>query len=337
MSLLVSIWVAVATTLLNGFFAGVETGFTSARRISLDHRARQGSRAAAWAARLARRREDVITSAVVGNNVAVVVGTSVLTAAFVAWLGAVGEPIAAVAMTVVTIVFGEILPKTIYRAQPERMVVWSTPPFAILAILLAPVTWMARSVAGLALRLTGGPAVGTRSDVSRDALVATFQRSHRNAQLDDREQQLVLRFARNSTLPLRKVVTPMEAVATLTHEATVAEAVERVREGGHSRLPVRGPHGDLRGLVLFRDLIDAGPDEPVAPYERTLVYLPAEMGLDEAIGILTGQRGNMAAVLGHDDRAIGIVTLEDLLEPLVGDILDEHDRPEGEQRGLFGS
>ena len=330
MSMTMAIWIALAMTFLNGFFAGVETGFTSARRISLDHRARGGSWAARVAVGLARRREDVITSAVVGNNLAVVIGTSVLTAAFVGWLGTPGETLAAVLMTVVTIIFGEILPKTIYRAQPERMAIWSAPGFAILALLISPLTLFARTFARVALALVGGPAPGTRSELSRDALLATFRLSHRHAQLDDREEQLVSRFARNSMLPLKLVMTPLALVSTLHHDAQISDAIDLVRDRGHSRLPVLGPDGELRGIVLFRDLIAARPADRVEPYERTLLYLPAAMGLDEAIGVLAEHRGNMAAVLDETDRSLGIVTLEDLLEPLVGDILDEHDRPESQ-------
>ena len=145
----------VASILLNGFFAGMETGITSARRVRLVHQAREGRRGASIAAGLVRRRERSVVSAVVGNNVAVVTGTALATAWAVDLMGARGETIAAVAMASLNIVFGEILPKTAFRARPEKMTIYGAATFRALRWMLLPLEVGAVAVARVILALFG--------------------------------------------------------------------------------------------------------------------------------------------------------------------------------------
>lgn len=321
-------WSLIAlSVLLNAFFAGVETGFTSARRIRLLHRARNGSRTAGLAALLLRRRENMIIAAVVGNNVAVVAGTAVATSAFVAWYGGAGETWAAVVMSALNIVFGEILPKALYRSHPELLLSASAGPFWLMSRVLLPLQWFALVLSRGLLTLLGQ---GTESGVprlSRERLLRIFRMSRERGEVGEGEDALIHRFVNASRLPLTHVLTPVEQVATLSAGSTAGDALALVHDTGHSRLPVRHADGELGSLVLFRDLMDADPGDTLERYHRSLLYLPERMGLDEAIAALTTAQLSLAAVVDAEGHSVGIVTLEDLLEPLVGDILDEHDRP----------
>jgi putative hemolysin len=309
----------------SAFFSGIETGITSARRIPILHRAKLRHWPSRLAARLLRHREDGIVTAVVGNNITLVAGTSVATAACLARFGHGGETVAAVGMTAINIVFAEILPKSLYRAKPERMLTWSAPLFVALDAILFPLRWLAAMSAQITLRLAGLGRAHADPVITRQRLLAIFRRSHQHQELDAQQQDLVRRLVGNCRTPVEKIVTPMDAVARLRCDDTVADAIALVRETGHSRLPVTDEEENIRGLVLFRDLIHARREDRVDLYERTLTVLPRDMGLDEAIGALTDQHQSMAAVVDFQDRSIGILTLEDLLEPLVGEIVDEHD------------
>jgi CBS domain containing-hemolysin-like protein len=317
----------------NGFFAGVETGITSARRIPVQHRARQGHRPSMLTARLLVRREDGIVTAVVGNNIMIVAGTSIATAFLVDRLGQSGETVAAVAMTILNILFGELLPKSLYRARPETLLTWSAPLFIALAWLLLPLRWLAASTAKAALQLVGLYPPQADPRMTRERLLSVFRRSRRHRELDAGQQDLVQRLVHNCQTPVEAIMTPLDRVAKLGPDDRVVDAISLVRETGHSRIPVADPSGNIRGLIFFRDLIQASPQDPVAGYERSLAAFPRRMGLDEAIGALTDRRQSMASVVDDADRSIGILTLEDLLEPLVGEILDEHDASAAGQEG----
>lgn len=321
------IWAALvgASIVLNGFFAGMETGITSSRRVRLVYWARSGRRGAGLAARLVRRREKSVVAAVVGNNVAVVTGTALATAWAVSALGPRGETVAAVAMASLNIVFGEILPKAAFRGRPEALVVPGAPLFRALALLLWPVEVFATTMARFLLAAVGVRGAHVEEHVTRARLVQLFGMSRERRQLDPAEDRLLSDFVGNSHRAVREVMTPWHDVARVGIGASVREVFDRVRATGHSRLPVELPDGSLRGLVLYADLQGMAEAEGIREKVREHLRIPETMALDEAIAVLTDRQVSLAVVTGAGPVPRGVVTVEDLLEPFVGDILDEHD------------
>lgn len=323
----VGIALVLLSVVLNAFFAGVETGFTSARRVRLVHWARAGRPGARLAARLSERRETAIVGAVVGNNVAVVAGTGVATALAVRAWGSDGEALAAIIMASVNIVFGEILPKTAFRSRPEPLIVASAGAFLVLDRLIAPMRILAVQLSRGLLWLLGVRSEEPELSFTRERLAQHFALSRSAAGLDPDEDRLLRSFIDHARRPVASVATPLEQVTTVPHDALAQDVLRRVRETGHSRLPVLGPDGAVVGLILFRDLHASVSSAPISHHIRDAVRIPAAMGLDEAIGALTERQVSLAVVESSDGVPLGVVTLEDLLEPLVGDILDEHDLP----------
>lgn len=322
------IYVAIVATLANGFFAGIETGLTSAREVVLLHRAEVGGWWSRLAANLMRRREQAIVGAVVGNNVAVVFGSAAATAACVYRFGSVGETYAAIAMSAVTVLVGEALPKAAYRARPERLI-WATAPFyRVLEILMTPAVFLAIQLSNIVLKMLRIRPASAGSQLSRDALRILIDQSLGERDRQHTQNRMLRRSLEHLTTPTLQRVTPLEATVCLRADSSVRDAIALIEESGHSRLPVRDGRG-LRGLVLFSDLLDAEDDEPILDFEREIAQLDANLGLDEALVMLAPRGTSLAAVVDEGGNTLGIVTLEDLLEPLVGDILDEHDAAAG--------
>lgn len=321
------VWILLvgSSILLNGFYAGMETGITSSRRVRLVHWARQGRRGAELAARLVRRRERSVVAAVVGNNVAVVTGTALATAWAVQELGSRGETVAAVSMAALNIVFGEILPKTAFRARPEKLIVPGAAFFQLSATLLRPLEFLATSAAKLVLALLGERGAHADEALTRGRLLQLFALSRERRELDPSENRLLTDFVAHSHRSVADVMTPWERVARVPADATVREVFEQVRVTGHSRLPAVRPDGSLFGLLLYRDLQGLPPDADCRSKVRDFIRIPAWMAIDEALGVLADRQVSLAVVTGPDRIPEGVVTLEDLLEPFVGDILDEHD------------
>lgn len=314
-----------ASIVLNGFFAGMETGITSSRRVRLLHRARQGLRGAQIAADLVRQREKSVVAAVVGNNVAVVTGTALATTWAVAELGSRGETVAAVVMAALNIVFGEILPKAAFRGRPESLVVPGAALFRFFSLLLWPVAVVVTGMARFLLAAIGVRGPHAEERLTRGRLVQLFALSRERRQLDPSENRLLADFVGNSHRAVSEVMTPWDRVARVPVEATVREVFDRVRQTGHSRLPVELPDGSLRGLVLYADLHGKREGEGIQDRIRDYLRIPEWMALDEAIAVLTDRQVSLAVVTGAGPVPRGVVTVEDLLEPFVGDILDEHD------------
>lgn len=310
---------------LNGFFAGMETGITSARRVRLTHWARKGRPGASVAASLVRRREKSVVAAVVGNNVAVVTGTALATAWAVNVLGTRGETVAAVAMAALNIVFGEILPKTAFRARPETLLLYGAALFRLLARVLWPVEILATSAAGLILALLGQRRVRDEDGLTRAGLLQVFALSRERQQLDAAENRILADFVGNSHRAVQEVMCPWDEVSRVHVDATVREVFDQVRLTGHSRLPVELADGSLGGLILYRDLHGLPDGAGIRSRVRDYLRIPEWMALDEALAVLTDRQVSLAVVTGSGPIPRGIVTVEDLLEPFVGDILDEHD------------
>lgn len=329
MSALVEIWIVALSTLLSAFFSGVETAVISARSISIAHRVRGGQPRARLARALLARREAAIVTSVLGNNLVLVAGSAAATALCVAAYGAKGEWIAAFSMTILTVILGEVLPKAIFRAQPERGLVLAAPVFFAIEWILFPLRWVVLAAAHFILRLTGMQGADPVEQFSREAVRASFERSLRHGS----EEQLLRRFLDNIARPIRELATPLDIAACLSPHDTVGAAIARVRDSHHSRLPVLDDDGRFGGLVLFRDLLDAELDSPVHEHEREILQLPQSMGLDEAIMVLTGHNASLAGVVDEADRPLGILTLEDLLAALLGNFQPESALPEGLAQG----
>ncbi len=313
------------SVVLNAFFAGFETGLTSARRVRLAHWAARGRRGAERAARLVRRREESIVGALIGNNLAVVAGTSVATALAIRHFGEQGEAVAGTTMAVLNIVFGEILPKATFRARPEALLVASAPAFDALMLLLGPLRAAAVVTARGVLWLLGERTPWEEESYTRAHLRSIFAMSRERERLARPESVRVTRFLAHAHRPLRELVTPLERVHSLPADATREDLRREIRRTGHSRLPAVDARGEMVGLVLFHDLIRLQPGESIVRVTREILRLPETMSLDEAIAAMRHRQVSLAAVCGAGGRSVGIVTLEDLLEPLVGRIDDEHD------------
>jgi putative hemolysin len=326
------IFIIVISTLGNGFFAGVETGLTSAREIVLLHRARGGGWWSRISARLMERREDAIIGAVVGNNVTVVIGSAAATAAFVTRFGDRGDIYAAVVMSAITVLFGEALPKAAFRARPEGLLWLAGPPYRLLEILLFPITWLAATLSRAILALLRVAPSKQITGLSRQAIQLVLRMSVPRYEGRRAQQQLLDRCLSSLSRPVRERLTPFERVSSLEPDAKVRDAVALVHQSGHSRLPLRDGRGGFGGLILFRDLLDASDDTDVLSIARKIPFLGAEMELDAAIASLLRRRGTLAAVRERSGEILGIITLEDLLEPLVGEINDEHDQPRASRR-----
>jgi CBS domain containing-hemolysin-like protein len=329
MSTALEIWIVLVSTSLNAFFSGVETAVISARSVSIAHRARSGEGSARFAQAMVGRREAVIVTSVLGNNLALVAGSAAATALCVELYGLRGEWIAAVVMTFLSVVFGEVLPKAALRAQPERGLVLAAPLFILLEWLLWPLRWLVVGASQLVLGLFGLRAKAGVEQLSRDIVRSNLERSLRHGS----EERLLKRFLDNIARPIREIATPLHAASCLGPQDTVAGAIERVRDSHHSRLPLLDAQGRLDGLVLFRDLLDADPKSLAREVGREILQLPQSMGLDEAIVALTGHNASLAGVLDEAERPVGILTLEDLLAALLGDFQPESALPEGLLQG----
>jgi len=328
----------VACLLATAFFAGSETGLMSVSRVRLRQLARRGP--VPHLPRLERllgRVEEPILTFLIGNNLVSVLLGAVLTAAFGARWGARGEWLAGAVTALLVITFGEIVPKVVFREYPERLTLAVTPAIRGVMFALAPARLVLRGWVALWARiLPGGTAAGS-AVLSREAVTALLLGHPELAGQDERFGDVLQRFLALGDRRLDEIMVPLARAVVVPPGTGLAGASSLAARSGYSRLPVADAGGGIAGWILARDLLLEAPDVPDGdapippPLLRDCLFVDAGMTPYELFEEMQWQHQQMAIVADRDGRALGLVTLENLVEAVVGRIADEFDEPDADR------
>ncbi len=330
--------VTVACLLGSALFSGSETGVMSVSRIRLRHLARRGPvPGLARLEALLRRIEDPVMTCLIGNNLVNVWLSAVWTAALGARYGVRGEWAAGTVAALLTIVVGEIVPKVVFREYPERATLAVGPLIRGAMVLFWPARLVLRGWSALLRRLLPGGAPAGGATLGRDTLAALLLGHPELAGEDERFAGVLERFLALSSVRLRDIMIPLARAVTVPASADPAAAAVIAAESGYSRLPVAAEDGRVTGWLLARDLLF--PDAAAAPpgrggglppgLVRSCLYVDEALLPYELFEEMQGQRQQLAIVVARDGAPLGLVTLENLVEAVVGRIEDEFDAPAG--------
>lgn len=328
----------------NAFFVGAEFALISARRTIIEPRALAGS----WAARVTLGAMENVSMMMAGAQLGITICSLAL-----GWISepaiahllevpfaAIGVPEAllhpvafAIALSLVTylhVVFGEMVPKNIALAGPERMAVVLGPVLVGVVTVLRPLLWLLNGVANTILRLLRvEPKDEVASVFTRDEVAALVEESRQGGLLEANDERLLLGALTFEERSVAGVVIPLPEVTVLPAGTTPAQA-ETVAAGGFSRFPVLDVFGEPAGYVHIKDLLELDArvrDAPIDPLLiRRLPEIGREVPLRRALALMQHSGAHLGLVLGPEGRAEGIVTLEDVLEELVGQIRDDSRR-----------
>jgi putative hemolysin len=336
MSLLALVLVLAGCVMLQAFFAASEIALVSADEFKVRAEGERGSKRARTLAWLLERRDRLLALTLTSNNLATVIAAVTLTA-FLHDLEPGLSYWAPFILAPLTLVLGEAVPKLLTLRNPLGFARFAAAPLRVLALILAPLLFV-ETLLSRALRFIAGvPSEAESVFLEREDLVRLIHRRpadatsplHKDAILPS-ERQMISRIFRFSRAEARKAMVPLVRVDAIPQEATLAGAIEAVRRVGFSRLPVfHGRITDIVGVVHVFDLLEA-PDltHPVTEVMRPVSYFPESMPLDEVLLALQRTGENLAVIVDEYGGAAGIITVEDLLEEVVGEIEDETDREE---------
>ena len=322
------LWLAAACLLATMFFSAAEMAFIAANRLRLRHAAEAGSRTAARYLEAFRQPERTLSTAMMGVTIAHIVASSTATWSLLPVLGRWAPLVVTVALTPVMLVFGEIIPKAVAREWATSLILRLYWPLTWAAALLGPFVAVARLVVSAALRLFGGHEPDTRAFVSREELKALLQLEPGEADVTTQEAEMIDKIFDLGDTTVREVMVPLVEVTMLPATATPQEAIAVIHERGFSRIPVyRQRETDIVGVVAAMDLLSRGTQAATLDeLKRTPYYVPETKRIDDLLREMQRARTHMAVVVDEYGGATGVVTLEDILEEIVGEIQDEHDR-----------
>jgi putative hemolysin len=329
-------WAEVGLVLLlvvvvNAAFAGSEVALISLREGQLRRLEQQGDRGR-LVARLARDPNQFLATIQLGITLAGFLASAVAAVSLaeplvppLGFLGEAAEPVAVVLVTMLltylTLVVGELAPKRIALQRPERWARRAAGPLAVLSTLARPAVWLLSASTDVLVRLAGADPGRQREAVTEEEvrdMIAT------GGVFRPEQRRILVEAIEVGERRLSGVLVPRRDVVALPADASAQEGIRTLVETGHSRAPVyRDELDDVLGIVHLRDLV--GADGRVADHARPALALPESMGVLDALRRLQAEREQLAIVINEYGGIEGIVTLEDLLEELVGEIYDEFD------------
>jgi len=317
--------------MLSSFFSGSETALVSINWIRLEHWLEKGKRGAKTLERFVGDPQKLLGTTLVGNNIAVI-----MTSSLVSWRleqtlhgmspGIVGL-ISTAVVTVLMLIFGEIIPKVLGLRHSDAITLRVIHPLRFFFWILSPVIFLANGLAGLVLRPSGVETRTWRHRITKDQLRLLLTSEGELAGAVDREEtKLISGIFEFALTSVEEVMVPRVDVIGLTPEATVGDAVKLVERHGFSRLPVYSEERDhILGMVHSKDLLGVPRSISVEGFTRPMPHVPETKMCDELFRELQARRQHMAVVVDEHGSVAGIVTLEDLIEELTGEIEDEYD------------
>jgi CBS domain containing-hemolysin-like protein len=322
------ILLVLACILASAFFSAAEMAFIAANRIRLRHLAEQGSRVARAYMDAFQRPEGLLSTAMMGVTIAHVSASGLTTVLLLPLLGDAAALWATVLLTPIMLVFGEIVPKALTRERATAVALWTLDPLRIAARGLAPLVWTANVIVGGILRGLGRR---VRRDpfVSRADLRLLFETEPAGStDVREEEREMIEGIFDLGETAVREIMVPLVDVVAVSEDATIAETVARMAESGHARLPVYRERIDhVVGIIAAPDILLRGAGVPaVKALLRPARYVPTTKRIDELLRELQRERIQLAVVVDEYGGSQGIVTVEDIVEEIVGEIQDERDR-----------
>jgi putative hemolysin len=314
--------------LLEGFFAASEIALVSANRRRLRHRAEEGHRGAGLALKLLARPEYMMATTLLGAYLAAAANTILVTSFLLHLLGETGEVSAMAVLPPIILILGEIIPKSIGRQQATLLAERLAPPLWVASWIIYPITLLFATLNRGLLYLGGVRKTGQLPFITREDLRLVVAKSGPEVDLKGKERLFIHRILQFSLRTVKEVMVPLVRVTAIPDTYSVSQALEEFRTTHFSRLPIYHRRIDnLIGVLHDFDLLgEPAFERSVRAYMRPVSYVPELKKIDRLLAEMQRQGTHLAAVVDEYGGAVGIVTIEDLLEEIVGEITDEFDQ-----------
>ena len=327
--LLWQIVIMLVLVALSAFFSSTETAFSSLNKTRLKNMAEHGSKRAQAALDLAERYDELLSTILVGNNIVNIALSSIATLFFIKLIGNGGAGLSTAVVTVVVLIFGEISPKSLAKEAPESFAMTVTPVVRLCVGILKPINWLFsqwKKLLGLLFHFE------EEQGMTSDELMTIVEEAEQEGGMDADESELLKSAIEFHDLDVGDILTPRVKVEGIPVDATVTEAADQFEQAGYSRLPVYEETLDhIVGIVHQKDFynrVRKGGEFSLSEIMKKAVYVPAGAKISDTLKLLQKTQSQMAVVADEYGGTEGIVTMEDILEELVGEIWDEHDEVE---------
>lgn len=310
--------------MLSAFFSATETAFFSMNKIRMKSLANDGHKRAKKALKLSDDIDRLLSTILIGNNIVNIATTAISTVLFIDLLGEdLGATVATAATTVVVLMFGEITPKSLSKNFPESFAMFAAPIIGVCVTLLTPLSKLVTLWQKLVYKFVKTP---EDRGVTEDELITMVEEAEEDGEIDENESELIRNAIEFDDIEVEDIYTSrVDVVAVDIEDST--EEISKQFEKGFSRLPVyRDTIDNIIGILNQKDFsVMKKTGQHISSVMTEPIFVVPSMKISELLRNLQSKKSHMAIILDEFGGTVGIVTLEDILEELVGEIWDEHD------------
>ena len=317
---------------LSAYFSATETAFSTFNRIRLKTAAEKGNKKAQLVLDLAEDYDRLISAILVGNNIVNILAASMATLFFqrVVFSGDVSKAdlaatVSTATLTILVLVFGEVSPKSIAKNSPDKFAMFSAPIIKVIKIVLTPLTFIFQKWQTLLAKIFK-PEEDT--GMTEEELISIIEEAEEDGGIDEEEGTLIKSAIEFGELEVGDIFTPRIDITALPVSADKETVEKTFTESGYSRIPVyEGDLDNIVGILYYKDYYALAKDKNVTITEivKPVIYVAKTQNVNDLMKELQEKQLHMAVVMDEYGSTAGIVTLEDILEEIVGDIWDEHD------------
>lgn len=329
---IIMLLVMILLTALSGFFSATETAFSSFNRIRMKSLASAGNKRASLVLKLDDKYDKLITTTLIGNNIVNITLTTISTLFFMRILTNVSADLVAtistIVITVTVLIFGEISPKTLAKDHADGYVLSVCSIMNGLVTLFVPFTALFSGLRKLLCKIFKSSSVSVTTE---DDLITMVEEAEQDGGLDEDESELIRSAIEFSDLTAGEILTPRIEVVAVKEDADPREIMMVFFDTGYSRLPVIGESpDDIKGVLHEKDFFFAynSGKQDLQPFYQKPLFVSKHHKVDDLLRDLQSEKCHMAFVIDEFGGLLGIVTMEDIIEELIGDVWDEHDEVE---------
>lgn len=306
----------------SALFSSTETAYSSVNKLRLKNYAAQGDKRADKALRLANKFDDVLTAVLIGNNIVNITTSSVSTVIFIGIFGSKGTAVSTVVITILVLIFCEVLPKSYAKKNAERLALAFAAPLSALVVIFKPAVWFFNALASMISKGDESPSV------TEDELKYMIDEIEEQGVIEEQESDLVKSALEFDDITVNEILIPRVKVVGIDISATLDDIKEIFSSEMYSRLPVyEKSMDDIIGIItnkaFFKMLTDGGTD--IRSIIQEVPHIADSKLISQAMQDMQRSKVHLAVVTDQYGGTKGIITLEDIIEELVGEIYDEDD------------
>lgn len=322
----ISLIIIIVCIVMSAYFSATETAFSSLNKIRIKNMAEKGNKKAALVMKLSESYDSLLSTILIGNNIVNILSASLATVLFVKILGdEAGTSVSTAVTTVIVLIFGEVSPKSIAKESPEKFAMFSAPLLRVLVFLLTPFNFLFKQWKKFLSLIIKSEEDG---GITEEELLSIVEEAEEDGGINEQESMIIQNAIDFTEQEAIDVLTPRIDITGVSTTATKEEIAKIFTETAYSRLPLYEETLDhIIGIIYHKDFYNYvyNTDKDISEIVKPVIFIPKSKKIGVLLKELQQKKSHIAVVLDEYGGTVGIITLEDILEELVGEIWDEHD------------